>query len=730
MRWTLSRPHLRLHARICAATILLCLVTAVFGRQVSEDEEELQQLRDAARRASGVLTQWRAAKPSEAALANALKHTLLVVVATHHYAALLHNWLCHVRRTGLRPLVVALDEELERHVLDRIPSVVVHRARLAPAVFDRREMRSRNEQQKGMGANANPTWVSRRGRNRVLHTKVRLVRMLLEIGYDVWLSDADIGFAHSPLYRSAHSGLGSMGSVDVDPAAVFRRDSHLEFQEEHVYLFTTRDPQHAARHQGNTGFFLARRHLVADKSEIGDGMTQTVLSPTIALFRAVEAACARRPDDDDQTVLFETLWTWAREGHNVTWVPHDGEFDDSDNVPITQKQVMLRLRSLSPLTHATGHSLKPAERIGYLHEVRKKGLQPIIAHANHIYGDDGRQRALAMAGMWLFRGFRTETRANTGKDTNWTQVEGRELLCAPFNGSFIAGGRSIVEDLDHALSVATTGSLPSTLNAVEGEEGRTGARGPEPVADVVARADIEVVGQVCTGKDAGKCDRIRVPIRADNITVKVHVHALTVDGSSPAMEGGDFVMWRLQQAEVCVRLQQVSKDRTLSHVYSTCDHISVVERTLITKALNEDISLSGAQLLLQAWVREQQWRRLSDVTRKELVWGPSLTVRQASAHISGIRSFDVPPVTTTAQTAPKALGDIVSLNELSSYFIDANDDMLCDDDDKDGEDIEEDKSEEFDEDDPQASLQNSQMSRTASQSRVRMIRISQVIYVA
>merc|ERR1719261_1903337 len=118
--------------------------------------------------------------------------------------------------------------------------------------------------------------------------------MLLESGYDVWLSDADIGFAHPPLSLSplATSATGSMGSADVDPAAVFRRDSHLEFQEEHVYLFTTRDPQHAARHQGNTGFFLARRHLRDDNDEIGDGAAQAMLSPTIALFRAVEAACA------------------------------------------------------------------------------------------------------------------------------------------------------------------------------------------------------------------------------------------------------------------------------------------------------------------------------------------------------------------------------------------------------------------------------------------------------
>ena len=104
-------------------------------------------------------------------------------------------------------------------------------------------------------------------------------------GIDLWFSDTDVAFLE-------------------DPFGSFKRDCDFEFQEEHIFLHTTRDPHWQATHQGNTGFMLIR----------SSRRVQHFLS-------AVERACAARPEDDDQTHFFEELWRHSAMQRAV-WYPH------------------------------------------------------------------------------------------------------------------------------------------------------------------------------------------------------------------------------------------------------------------------------------------------------------------------------------------------------------------------------------------------------------------------
>jgi hypothetical protein len=55
------------------------------------------------------------------------------------------------------------------------------------------------------------------------------MRSIVGLGYDVWFSDTDVAFLQEPF-------------------DFFQRDVDFEFQEEHIYLHSTRDPHWQATH--------------------------------------------------------------------------------------------------------------------------------------------------------------------------------------------------------------------------------------------------------------------------------------------------------------------------------------------------------------------------------------------------------------------------------------------------------------------------------------------------
>ena len=147
--------------------------------------------------------------------------SIVVTVANHGYLPLVDNWARHLRRLGVHHYVVfALDDALHRACVQR----GTHSLRLPVETATS----TRAEDYGAPGFNA------------IVRIKPALVLRLLELGLDVFLSDADVVWIRDP-----RPEIRAQGAYDV----------HIQYSAPHYA------PVGRAIEAGrfcNTGFFLAR----------------------------------------------------------------------------------------------------------------------------------------------------------------------------------------------------------------------------------------------------------------------------------------------------------------------------------------------------------------------------------------------------------------------------------------------------------------------------------------
>jgi uncharacterized coiled-coil protein SlyX len=201
-----------------------------------------------------------------------LTKTIVLTLANFRYRTLVEAWDCRVASLGIRYVLWVLDLDLYHFLQDRRPDISM-RVFFAPSIFAIHPSIS-----------SDGTAFRSVAFNVITCLKLFATRSLMELGYDVLLSDVDVFWFSDPFpwFGKLNQLAPSLQSCDIE------------------YM------QNAA--WGKSGFFWRECITVGicpHDTEANSGFYFVKSSQaTLVLFENAERSCTQRPDIDDQTNLW------------------------------------------------------------------------------------------------------------------------------------------------------------------------------------------------------------------------------------------------------------------------------------------------------------------------------------------------------------------------------------------------------------------------------------------
>ncbi|KAI9140768.1 nucleotide-diphospho-sugar transferase-domain-containing protein [Paraphysoderma sedebokerense] len=313
---------------------------------------------------------------------------ILVVSANYAYRSFLHNWICHVRKSNYKFLVIAQDDQLADYLEDYnskepMDGQILY---LSGKLFGATSSSV-------AGAYNTPVF------NHISVMKLVAVRNILQLGHNVFFSDVDIAFLHQ------------------NPLSFIPDSIDFSFQQDQSNFVTSYTYPYIC-----TGFYYLRS------------------SPsTIALLQTSEKLCQSKPKWNDQDCVNDVLRRWidstiaklgvvkddketirleqryqlklkrkllkqqkAKSRSSPSVDPSEPSVDEIDQnlQPEPEGSVKLTYYPLSPLLFPNGYRYFFKGRKLYEELLHRTAIQPLIAHVNWVRGMEKKKKALVERGLW------------------------------------------------------------------------------------------------------------------------------------------------------------------------------------------------------------------------------------------------------------------------------------------------------------------------------------------
>lgn len=340
----------------------LCMIVAVRGREKNATRSlaTTTTLNQAARAAAGVLVH------NNSHLSPHFERTVLLVVCNTGQLDALLNWRCVAEKLGLKFLLVAMDADIAAWFAKHAPKV--------PLYLQRSPL-------KGKEATGAFRW-GQGEFNDVTMFKLRAVRDVLALGFDVILTDVDVvlfhGFLPALLHASEHTDLAVQQNKCAQADSSWKPGSPVTSADE-----------------GNTGFYLMRTNPT-----------------TIRFVTTVISTWEHERRFDDQTTLFNVLRQWLKKGNAVLC-----EYDETRGGTYKRNAVRtctpgkagcaMRYCPLPAYIFPSGFVIR--EETGwhskYLEILKRENMSPALVHLNCGLKQTLQHKITRMkgGGLWILK---------------------------------------------------------------------------------------------------------------------------------------------------------------------------------------------------------------------------------------------------------------------------------------------------------------------------------------
>lgn len=270
--------------------------------------------------------------------------TVLFSLTTMNQANLTLNWACWTRGLGLSFFVWATDKEVQEYLTDRG----------IPAYFDEDTHDSANARNVKYNISREHNLWTRSG-----FEKMHAVMRIMDLGYDVFLSDVDIAVVRNPWPH-------------------FKLDADIEYQadmrmmEEDITKFTVY----------NTGFFVAKNNA----------KTRALFNETIHRPRVHHSV--------DQEVFNQILWAKNKEDSTI-WLNYTEPVRLGEWALGQEEKLVMRMLPFLEFPSG-GIAFNGVRRDRYLAKLVAEGVDPVMAHFNQMQWTRIKELCMHQKGYWRY----------------------------------------------------------------------------------------------------------------------------------------------------------------------------------------------------------------------------------------------------------------------------------------------------------------------------------------
>eukprot|EP00898_Chlorokybus_atmophyticus_P005677 jgi/Chlat1/610/Chrsp103S01032 len=278
-----------------------------------------------------------------------LARTVVLLSANMAYLDLLFNWVCCVRRLheGIKFMVLTQDRQLHRHLQQNTTLISVDGTRL------------------GINSTSSFSNLDTPDFVQISFMKLKAVQSLLELGYDVLFTDADICWLE-------------------DPFPYIRQDIALQFSTDFVGNWSTGVADHRAAYGSfiaNTGFYFIK-----------------ALPQTVAFLADVQLNCCST--GNDQSVLNRVLNQWLGSKLAVQIPTNAANVSEYITTQGLQPNNVLSAQYLDPVCFPSGRDFFYDGKVEWTRVLRKVHKTTVAVHVTWTIGHDAKVAMLRTADLW------------------------------------------------------------------------------------------------------------------------------------------------------------------------------------------------------------------------------------------------------------------------------------------------------------------------------------------